>query len=78
VEADAIDEGHILVAPPADKASATAAWAITYHQKLPVYLRTLSKYAKTKQVAQADTLDRALQTGDKFAKSKMGREMYGK
>jgi hypothetical protein len=55
-------------------AAEAAAWSVNYRQKLPAYLGHFSP--KVRQVALADTLERALQTADRYAEKKVGRELF--
>ncbi|KAI9632391.1 P-loop containing nucleoside triphosphate hydrolase protein [Dioszegia hungarica] len=67
-----LDQGYMLVEP--SPAAEAAAWSVNYRQKLPAYLGHFSP--KVRQVALADTLERALQTADRYAEKKVGRELF--
>lgn len=53
-------------------------WSILYRYKVPSFLGLSSTLSKAQLVTQADTLERALQTGDKLAERKVSREIYMK
>lgn len=53
-------------------------WSVAFVMKLPHEMATRSPYARPQQVAYADSLDRALETADKFAEKRVGMELYKK
>lgn len=63
--------GYMLVEP----ANGPGSWSITYRHKLPAELRRQSIYSRVQQIAQADDLERALQTADKWVEKRMGRDV---
>lgn len=63
--------GYILIEP----AEGPGLWSITYRHRLPAELRRQSMYSRVQQIAQAEDLERALQTADKWVEKKMGRDV---
>lgn len=49
-------------------------WSVTYKMKLPPEMGSRSPYGKVQQVAYAETFERAIETADRFAKTRMGHE----
>ena len=53
---------------------ATPAFSVYFRDDTLRRLEIMSHYSRPRKVADADTLERAIQAADKFAERKMGRE----